>query len=233
MAIDAVMIGAGGFGREALDVIEAHNRAGVGEAFNLLGVADDAPSEMNLERLQRRGYRHLGGIDAYFELPQSVVYFVGVGSPAVRARIVERCDEQDRVAGTVVHPSAAVGSDTIVEAGSIICGGVQVSTNVRLGKHVHLNPGCIIGHDAVLDDFVSVNPGAIVSGDVTVSARTLIGAGAVVLQGLIVGAGATVGASACVTSDVRPACTMAGVPARVMSISGSCDDTDRRGIFDR
>lgn len=232
MAIDAVVIGAGGFGRETLDVIEAHNRANSSEAFNVLGVVDDAPSAVNLERLQRRGYAHLGGLNAYFELPERVVYFVGVGSPEVRQRIVDRCSEMSRVAGTVIHPTATVGSDTLIGAGVVVCGGVQISTNVRLDRHVHLNPGCIIGHDATLADFVSINPGAVISGDVTVSARTLIGAGAVVLQGLTIGEGATVGASACVTRSVRATETVIGVPARVTDSSGLLGDESHHDSLD-
>lgn len=214
MSVDVVVIGAGGFGRELLDVIEAHNRAENDDQFNVIGVLDDAPSEENLDRLRRRGYKHLGGIETYFEMPSTVNYFVGVGAPEVKARIVEACDARDRKASKVVHPSASVGSATTLSAGTVVCGGVQVSTNVRLGRHVHLNPGCIIGHDSILGDFISVNPGAIVSGEVEVDSKTLIGAGALVLQGIIVGEGSIVGASACVTREVEPHSTVVGVPAK-------------------
>lgn len=214
MAIDVVIIGAGGFGREALDVIEAHNRAGAGEPFNVLGVIDDCPSRLNLERLNRRGYKVIGDVDSYLGFPSGVQYLVGVGAPQVRARIAERCDASGKVAATVVHPSASVGSDRSFGRGTIVCGSVQVSTNVKVGRHVHLNPGSIVGHDTSIGDSTSLNPGAIVSGDVTVGDRVLIGAGAVVLQQLRVGADSIVGASACVTHDVAPGVVVKGVPAR-------------------
>lgn len=214
MASDAVVIGAGGFGRETLDVIEAWNDSGAGESFNVLGVIDDAPSEINIERLERRSYRYLGGFDALFALNAPFLYFVGIGNPSVRARLVARCSEHDWRAGTVVHPSASVGSDTQLGEGTIICGGAQVSTNVRLGRHVHLNPASVVGHDTRIGDYTSVNPGAVISGDVAVGERVLVGAGSVVLQQLTVGADATVGASACVTRDVTATHTVMGIPAR-------------------
>ncbi|RGE19779.1 acetyltransferase [Leucobacter sp. wl10] len=209
-----MVIGAGGFGRETLDVIEAWNQRGEGAPLEVLGVVDDAPTESNLERLARRGYEYLGDFSALVRLGAAVDYLIGVGNPATRAAIAAKCDAHGLRAGAVVHPSASVGSDTAFADGTVICGGVQVSTNVRMGRHTHLNPGCIIGHDTALDDFVSVNPGAIVSGDVSIRDRVLVGAGAVVLQGLSVGARATVGAGACVTRDVAPCTVVSGVPAR-------------------
>ncbi|GLU65683.1 acetyltransferase [Paenarthrobacter ureafaciens] len=209
-----VVVGAGGFGREVLDVVEAWNIAHPDERFNVLGVVDDSPSELNLRRLERRGYKHLGGTDSFTAPVDGINYLIGVGNPDIRARIAECCDARGWTPATAVHPSASIGSGSRIGAGTIICGGVQVSTNVRLGRHVNLNPGSVVGHDAALEDFVSVNPGGIVSGDVLVQERVLVGAGAVVLQGRTVGASALVGASACVTKDIEPKLTVVGVPSR-------------------
>ena len=58
----------------------------------------------------------------------------------------------------VVHPAATVGSAITLGEGVIVCAGAAISTNVRMGDHVHVNPNATIGHDAVLEPFVSVNP---------------------------------------------------------------------------
>lgn len=224
MHVDAIVIGAGGFGRETLDVIEAWNRANPGDREISVGVIDDAPSQVNLDRLARRGVAYLGSLDemvAREPEADSFYYFVGVGDPATRARIGARCTELGWRAGTVIHPSASVGSDVRMCEGAVVCGGVQISTNVTLGRHVHLNPGSVIGHDTSIGDAVSVNPGAIVSGDVIIEAGVLIGAGAVVLQGITVGTSALVGANSCVTRDVPSATTVLGVPARARKNSVS------------
>lgn len=207
------IIGAGGFGREALDVIEAHN-ARSAEPFEVFGVIDDAPSALTLERLATRGYRYLGSIDNALSDLEPAQYVVGIGDPTVRRTIAEKMDEGGWEAATVIHPSASLGSARSIAEGTVICGGVQLSTSTSIGRHVHLNPGAIVGHDTVLESYVSINPGAVVSGDVIVREGVLVGAGAVILQGLTVGAGVVVGASACVVRDVRQKTTVKGVPAR-------------------
>ena len=50
-----VVVGASGFGRECLDVLEA--MAAAGSPVEVAGVVDDGPSELNLERLAARGIR--------------------------------------------------------------------------------------------------------------------------------------------------------------------------------
>ena len=211
---DVVVVGAGGFGRETLDVIEAWNASARGEPLRVAGVADDAPSELSLARLAARGVAHLGPVAEVLAMEPADHYLIGIGAGTAKEQIAAQFDGAGWSAASVVHPAASIGSVSRLGPGAIVCGGVQVSTNVELGRHVHLNPNATVGHDAVLADFVSVNPGAIVSGEVRIGVRTLIGAGAVVLQGLAIGADATVGASACVTRDVADGLVVMGVPAR-------------------
>nr|WP_300144131.1 NeuD/PglB/VioB family sugar acetyltransferase [Propionicimonas sp.] len=208
-----VVVGASGFGRETLDVIAAIDRAGTGE-WDLRGVVDDGPSPANLDRLAARGVRHLGSLDDVVARPVAEWFAVGIGAPAVRERIAARLAAAGLRAATLVHPSATIGECTRLGAGTVVCAGVAVSTNVETGEHVHLNPHATIGHDARLDAYVSVNPGAIVSGDCHIGTRCLIGAGAVVLQGLNVGPDTVIGAAACLTRNAPPGVVAKGVPAR-------------------
>ena len=210
-----VIIGAGGFGREALDVIESINRVSGANGRRILGVVDDNPSATSLSRLSDRGYMHLGGLTEWLESGVESAFVVAIGNPSVRSRICQLIESKTSLEPlTVVHPSANLGSRVSLGRGAVVCSGVNISTNVRVGEHVHINPGAIIGHDTTLGDFVSVNPGAIVSGEVSVGRNSLLGAGAVVLQGLTVGVEATVGAGAVVTHDVAANIVVKGVPAR-------------------
>jgi sugar O-acyltransferase (sialic acid O-acetyltransferase NeuD family) len=205
-----VILGAGGHGREVLDVIEAVNR--VAQTYRVLGFLDDGPAHPEL--LAARGASCLGkiadlaGIDAD--------YVIGIGSGHVREHLDDLATRMGREAAVLVHPSATVGSEIALGMGTIVTAGVRVTTNVTLGRHVHLNVNASVGHDCVLDDYVTISPGANLSGNVTVGERTTIGAGATVIPGVRVGAGATIGAGAAVITDVPAGATAAGVPARLL-----------------
>ncbi len=206
-----VVIGASGFGRESLDVLEAMMCAG--EAIEICGVVDDHPSETNLCRLTDRGLAYLGTMDAWLaETARDVRYVLGIGSPSVRRRLVERLDAAGRRPFSAVHPTATLGSMTVIEEGVVVCAGAMVSTNVRLGRHVHVNPNATIGHDTVMRAYVSINPAATISGEVEIGAETLVGASATILQGLVVGERTVVGAGSVVTKSVPSDVVVKGVP---------------------
>src|SRR6185369_12227011 len=147
---------------------------------------DDHPSDVNLSRLRAP---FLGTTAWLAAAPPDAVAVLGVGDPAVRAALAGRVP---RAAPPLVHPDATVGADTALGEGVVVFAGARVTTNVTLGRHVHLNQNVTVGHDSVLADFVSVNPLAAVSGEVHLERGVLVGTTAAVLQGLTVGAGAVV-----------------------------------------
>lgn len=208
-----VVIGAGGFGREVLDVVESINASTVEPAWEVVGVVDDNPSEENLARLKRRNIEFLGSTDGPLDWINPARYVVGIGNPRVRRTFADRYDRANHRAATLVHPTATCGFDVEIAEGTVVCAGVRLTTNIRLGRHVHLNPNVTVGHDTTLGDFVSMNPASSVSGDCLIENAVLIGVGAVVLNRLRVGANAVVGAAACVTKPVDHGQVVVGIPA--------------------
>lgn len=208
-----VVVGASGFGRECLDVVDAMARAG--RLLRVVGVVDDSPSDVNLSRLAVRGATHVGTIADWLSRGDTEVrYVLGIGSPRIRRTIVDRLDLGGFHAFPAVHPSATLGARTRFGEGVVVCAGACISTNVSLGRHVHVNPNATIGHDADIGAFVSVNPSAVISGDVIVGDETLVGASATILQGLTVGARTILGAGTVLTKDVPGGVVVKGVPGR-------------------
>lgn len=208
-----VVIGASGFGREVLDVLEAMQAAG--EDLQIVGVVDDGPSDVNLARLADRDVAYLGTLYSWLIFGDyDTRYVLGIGSPGVRRRLVAHLDGIGAKPFTAIHPSATFGARCQLAEGVVVCAGATISTNVRLNRHVHVNPNATIGHDAELKDFVSVNPGAIISGEVVIGHESLVGAGAIVLQNLTAGGRVVLGAGAVMTKDVPDGVVVRGVPGR-------------------
>lgn len=200
-----VVVGASGHGREVADVVVASGQ-------QVAGFVDDG--EVDLARLDRLGLALLGPVGALASF--GAPYVIGIGSGEVRGRVDREATDAGLVAASAVHPKAALGSDLRLGPGLVVCAHASITTNVVVGRHVHLNRGATVGHDCALGDHVTLHPGAVVSGDVTLGAGVTIGSGAVVLQGLTVGEGTIVGAGAVVTRDLPSDVVAYGSPARVV-----------------
>lgn len=203
-----VILGAGGFGREVLDVIEAANR--LERTWHILGFVDDGQVDTAL--LDRRGARLLGNSEVLRDLDAQ--YVIGIGSPKLRRLFDERCAKFGLQAASVVHPTATFGADFEHGPGFVATAHVSVTTNIRFGRHVHLNLNSTVGHDCTFGDFVTINPGANVSGNVHLDDDVTIGTGGAVIEGKHVGARTTVGAGAVVTTDLPADCVAVGIPAK-------------------
>lgn len=209
---DIVIIGCGGFGREVHDIIDALNAQA--PRYNLLGYADDSASEQNTALVERRGSRVLGSLDTVLAQYDAAEFAIGIGNPQVRKELDTKLVEAGWRAATLVHPSATFGGDVRIGEGSIVCAGVRVTTDVTLGRSVHLNLNATVGHDVTLHDYVSVNPLVAISGWVEAHEGVMFGTHSAILQNLSVGAGSVVGAGSCVVKNVPEGVVVKGVPAK-------------------
>lgn len=210
--VPLVIIGAGGVGRELVDLVEAVNTTE--RRYRLLGFVDDGNPDESL--LARRGLRLLGPVRELSSIDAE--YVIGVGASLARKAIDEFTRGVGLRAATLVHPAATIGGDNRFGEGTVVCSHVSVTTNVATGRHVQLHVNCTVGHDAVLEDFVTVLPGATIAGRVVLEEGVIVGTNAAVIQGLRVGARSVVGAGAAVIRDVAPRTTAVGVPARPVSM---------------
>jgi sugar O-acyltransferase (sialic acid O-acetyltransferase NeuD family) len=191
-----VIIGAGGFGREVVDVVDAINA--LTPTFELLGFLDDG--DVQHDRLTRIGVPLLGDTNMITELDAE--YVIGIGSADPRRRIDAWARGCGRRAAVLRHPAASVGRDVTIGDGSIIAAGARVTTHVALGRHVHINLNCTVGHDTIIEDHATLFGGAVVGGGCVIEAGATIGSGAVIVPGVRIGRDATVGAGALVVRDV-------------------------------
>lgn len=204
-----VIVGAGGHGREVLQLV--HDINGVKPQWQVLGFVDDAAVAVASGSVG--GLPWLGSLDWLRERTCSVV--VAIGAPSARRRVVRRLQALGVQAfACLVHPSAILGARVRVGDGTIVCAGAVLTTDITLGEHVIVNTAAVVSHDCSLADFATLAPRVTLAGAVSVAEGAEIGAAATVLQGVVVGAWARVGAGACVLKAVTMNETVVGVPAR-------------------
>lgn len=205
-----IIIGAGGFGKEVLwllrDLRQAH--PGFPEP---LGFADSQPSTPEIQGLPVLGSdsQLLRQLD-----PRSTGFVISIGSSSLRARIAHAWESAGFQAITCIHPSVRHSEYISLGAGSVLCAGSTLTTDIHIGRHVIINLHCTLGHDCRVEDFCTLSPGVHLSGGVHLESGCEIGTGAVLLPGVSAGKNCKLGAGAVATRSLQADLTYAGVPAK-------------------
>ena len=207
-----VIIGAGGFARETLDVIDAANSDEL--RYDVLGYIVDP--EYGSPGTLVNELPILGGFD-WLEAHASEVFAIcGVGASHHRHHLIRRAEALGCEFFSVVHPRAILTRWLELGRGVVVTAGCILTNKIQVGDHVHLNLDCTIGHDATIGDYVTLAPGVHVSGNVTVGDGSYVGTGTNIIEGLQIGEWSTIGAGSTVIEDVPPNTTVVGVPGRVI-----------------
>jgi sugar O-acyltransferase (sialic acid O-acetyltransferase NeuD family) len=207
-----VIIGAGGFAREVLDIFDAINAQE--PQFEVLGYivqpAFGSPGQLINDR------PILGDFDWLAERSQAVKAICAVGAPETRFRLIREASKHGVHFCNAIHPSAIMTKWIEIAEGVVITAGCILTNQIKIGNHVHINLDCTIGHDARIDDFSTLAPGVHVSGNVHLQSGCYIGTGANIIEKITVGAWSIIGAGSTIISDVPPNTTVVGVPGKVI-----------------
>jgi sugar O-acyltransferase (sialic acid O-acetyltransferase NeuD family) len=153
---------------------------------------------------------------------EEVQALIAVGSPTLKKKIFENIKQYSQfIFPTIIYPKVnfdAREGKVIIGQGSIVCAGSTLTTDIKIGSHVHVNLNCTIGHDCSIGDFCTLSPGVHVSGNVTIGSGVFIGTGAVILERLSICDNAIIGAGAVVTKSIMEPGVYVGVPAQKLNI---------------
>ena len=210
---DLAIYGAGGFGRETSWLIQQINQ--VQDQWNLLGFFDDGVIQGKLVD----DLPVLGGLAELNTWGTSLDLVVAIADPQARGKLVSSISNKHVHFPLLIHPSANTGAiGNSFGKGSIITAGVILTTGIHLGDFVIVNLSSTIGHDVRIGKFSTLMPSCSISGNVAIDEGVLIGTGARTLQNLSIGKNAVVGAGAVVLESVEADTTVAGVPAKKISV---------------
>ena len=208
-----VIVGAGGFGREVLEIFKAQNR--ISMIWDIQGFIDE---DENLHGKVINGYPVLGGVEWVKRNGNNMGCVCAIGTCEARKQVVERLQEIGVDFYNAIHPSVVMSEFVELGKDVIICAGSILTVNIKIGDHVHINLNCTIGHDAIIEDYCTLNPGVAVNGRDHLGEGVYLGTGASFIQGVSVGNWSTIGAGAVVIEDIPEKVVAVGVPAKVKKV---------------
>lgn len=203
--------GASGFGKEVMPLVRQHYSQL--DQDNIIFIDDSG----RLEQLD--GYRVLT-YQQFMQHPATQkAVTIAIADSQVREKLNAKLVQDNIEIINVIANNALQYDNITMGKGSIICGFVHLTSNIKIGKGFHANIYSYIAHDCVIGDFVTFAPRVSCNGNVHIEDHAYIGTGAVLRQGtpdkpLIIGKGAIVGMGAVVTKDVPAGVTVVGNPAR-------------------
>lgn len=154
-----LIYGAGGHARVIADLLRAQG------ILPLAFIADN-PSSESLNGIAVETYN-----PAKYPVAGIVI---GIGNNALRRKIAESVSHTPCV---LIHPKASVAADVQPGAGTVILANAVVQTGAVIGKHVIINAGVCVDHDAVIEDYVHLYPNVYVGGAARIKAGATVDPG--------------------------------------------------------
>ena len=203
--------GASGFGKEVMPLVRQHYSQL--NQDNIVFIDDGGRLE------QHDGYKVLSYQQFMNHTATQKAVTIAIADSQVREKLNAKLVQDNIEIINVIANNALQYDNITMGEGSIICGFVHLTSNIKIGKGFHANIYSYIAHDCVIGDFVTFAPRVSCNGNVHIEDHAYIGTGAVLRQGtpdkpLIIGKGAIVGMGAVVTKDVPAGVTVVGNPAR-------------------
>lgn len=197
------IVGAGGFGREAVWTLERINASQQQPIWNIIGFADDDPAKAsgNFE-----GYPLLGSVETASKDHPGASVFIAIGDNAIRRKVYRQLRGHDFPA--LIDPSAQVSPTTEFKHGTFIACEAVVSVGTEIGKFVIINARAGVGHDSTVGDFSNIAPGVSLSGHTTIGEDVMMGTNSCTAPGMTVGDGATVVCGTPVLKNVAAGATL-------------------------
>lgn len=208
---DIIILGRGGHAKVVIDIIES---AGL---YNIIGITDVSIDDTT----NYLGYPILGDDDV---LP---VYFrkgvrnlaIGVGSyrnNTNRKKIFNRIKSMGFNIPVLIHPSAVISKSVFLDEGCVIFQGVNLNTDIKIGKNNIIATGANIDHETSLGDHVLISAGVTIGGNVEIEDEVLCALGSNIISGVRINVNIVVGAGAVVVNDLIEKGTYLGCPAKLM-----------------
>ncbi|MFT4019649.1 MAG: acetyltransferase [Agriterribacter sp.] len=198
--------GAGGLGREVLSyILDELDPKGIKAEDHVCFMQSD-------DHIRETQIMGINVIPLSKFNPSTHNVVVAIGNPQVRKKFVENLPADTKYT-SIIHPSAIIYRWVDIDEGCIIMAGSIISSNIKMGKHIHLNAATTIGHDCTLGDYFTTAPAVNISGNCLIGECVYFGTNAAVKQGITICNNVTIGMGGIVVKNITEEGVYTGVPA--------------------
>ena len=206
--LDVAIVGAGGFGREALQY--CLDAQAVGWPHRVVGFVDDridalsgfdvtVPILGGFADLERMGVR---------------AFIIALGDPMLRRQVAESVNGVGGVLVSLIHPTAYVAPTAQIGPGGVLCPFTLIAAHSKVGANVAVNVFASVGHDTLVGDHCVLSPYSAVTGAVTLGDESFLGTHSTIVPGTVIGRCSKVSAGSVVTRDAAAGSLLVGNPAK-------------------
>lgn len=196
-----ILVGAGGFGREVLNLLYNTN-------YEVVGFIDKNINKN--KKINIIGNDNI--IPKLFKKYSDIKIFVSIGNIQVRKKIIKKIKTNQLEQISFIHNTSAYFIKKL-KMGSIIYPNCTIMNDCKIGEGTVINSGVNIGHDSQIGNYCNINPGVNLAGNVKIGNECMIGMGTKIKEGITIGRNSVVGAGSLVLKNIPPNSLFYGAPA--------------------
>lgn len=191
------IIGAGGFGREAMHTFVSSKKNNTDTVFYI----DD-----NIKTSEIDGIKVLKYED-FLKLKNEKLINIAISDYKIREKLYRISIKSGVSFFSIVANNVVIMNNSNIGVCSILQPFVTITNNVKIGKCFQANLYSYVGHDCVIGDFVTFAPSVRCNGNIIVENNVYLGTGVTIKQGtaskpLIIGQGSIIGMNSIISKSV-------------------------------
>jgi sugar O-acyltransferase (sialic acid O-acetyltransferase NeuD family) len=208
-----IIIGGEGHGSVIASCINDNKRVLKNYEWEIAGFINDYDKEVD-------GYPVLGKLKDINKFVEKGYYFIWaihlIQRNVTTYNLYRQCNIPKERLATIVHHSAFLGENVILEPGVVVMPHVYIASRTKIGESTLVKANALVGHDVQTNILCHLAMGSITGSYVQLGLCSDVASGANVLNNIIIGDYAMAGASSLITHNIPDNEIHVGIPARFL-----------------
>ena len=147
---------------------------------------------------------------------EKMSFIIAIGDPTLKKRVSNELPNNIHYT-SLISPLSFMADDVKYSKGLIVMPFTYISCNVRIGKHVHINTHCTIGHDTNIGDYSTTAHSVMIAGANTISDLCYFGMNSSTRQGISICEKVSIGLNTGVVKSIVKSGVYIGTPSKFLT----------------